>query len=230
MSFSIAVQKAPYTVDDFAYLGMIQVDPVAMIVKQESQWDTMSGLIDYIRENPGKVAIGCTQMSGPQVVMLYMQQNMGLEFTIVPYEGGGEGRAALIGDHIDAYFGFVQANYSMNDIGKCLAIGSDQRSELWPDSPTIAEAIPEDAGFAEIAEQMASYRTIAAPAAFREQYPERFDRLAQALETVFNNPQYQAECAKTGQLEIMEWHDSAETAEMVHASYELLSSMAHYFE
>ncbi len=230
MSFSIAVQKAPYTVDDFAFLGMIQVDPVAMIVKQESQWNTMGELIDYIKQNPGKVAIGCTQMSGPQVVMLYMQQSMDLDFTIVPYEGGGEGRAALIGDHIDAYFGFVQANYSMNDIGKCLAIGSDQRSQLWPDAPTIAEAVPDDFGFADIAVQMASYRTIAVPAAFKEQYPERFEKLAQALETVFNNTEYQAECEKTGQLEIMEWHDSAEATEMVHQSFELLSGMAHYFE
>lgn len=230
MSFSIAVQKAPYTVDDFAFLGMIQVDPVAMIVKQESQWNTMGELIDYIKANPGKVAIGCTQMSGPQVVMLYMQQSMGMDFTIVPYEGGGEGRAALIGDHIDAYFGFVQANYSMNDIGKCLAIGSDQQSELWPDAPTVAEAVPDDAGFADIAGQMASYRTIAVPAELKEQYPERFEKLALALENVFNNPDYQAECAKTGQLEIMEWHDSEETTEMVHQSFELLSGMAHYFE
>ena len=68
------------------------------------------------------------------------------------------------------------------------------------------------------------------PAAFKEQYPERFEKLAQALETVFNNTEYQAECEKTGQLEIMEWHDSAEATEMVHQSFELLSGMAHYFE
>ena len=59
---------------------------------------------------------------------------------------------------------------------------------------------------------------------------QTFEKLAQALETVFNNTEYQAECEKTGQLEIMEWHDSAEATEMVHQSFELLSGMAHYFE
>lgn len=230
LSFSINVQKAGYTTDDFAYFGMIQVDPCAIIVKNESKFTTMLELIDYIKANPGEIAIGCTQMSGPQVIMLYMQKELGLDFTIVPYEGGGEGRAALIGDHIDVYFGMVQANYSMNDIGRCLAVCAPERSALWPDAPTLAEILPEETELADIAFMMASYRTIAAPAEFKAQYPERFDKLAAALEKIFNDPAYQEDCKTTGQYEIMEWHNADETTEMLKSSFELLSEMAQYFE
>ena len=230
MSFTIGTQDATYTADSFCYLGMIQVDPCLLMVLNESKFETLQDMITYIEEHPGEVAIGCTQASGPQVVMYAMQKQLGLDFTIVTYSGGGEGRAALVGNHIDAYFAFAQASYSFIDVCRGLAIGADERSPLWPDCPTFEEALEDGSELNSIAKSMAAYRSIALPAEFAEKYPERYKLLCETLDSIFHSEEYQEACKTSGQLEIMEWHDPAETLDMLHASFDLMTNYFDYFK
>jgi tripartite-type tricarboxylate transporter receptor subunit TctC len=76
----------------------------------------------------------------------------------VPYRGGGQGVADVVGGHIDMFFGGVAAAKAAIDSGsvKALAVTGDVRSSALPNVPTFKEA-----GMADF--ELASWNVLLAP-------------------------------------------------------------------
>lgn len=220
-TFTLINGDPPYELEDLAWLNMHHIDPVAMNAVNEKPWEDLNDFIDYVKEHPGEIAIGCTQNSGPQMVLIYLQEKFGLDYIIVPYPGGGEGRAALIGGHVDAYMGNVFANYSTRDQTKCLGVGWDERSELWPDAPSFAELF-DDPEIVEFAKPMASFRGIYVRTEFKENYPERFDKLVEAYKKAYHSEGHMEAAEKQGQLPIMHWVGPEEATKLSQQTNEIV--------
>ena len=65
-----------------------------------------------------------------------------LNVTHVPYRGGGQAVADVVGGHIDMFYGGVAAAKGAIDCGsvKALAVTGDKRSSALPNVPTFKEA------------------------------------------------------------------------------------------
>jgi len=228
-SFTITTQDAPYNIDDFAWVNLEHIDPVAVNVLNEKPWKDLKELFDYIKENPGEIAIGCTQASGPHVTLLYLQEKYGLDFIIVPYPGGGAGRTALVGGHIDVYAANAFANVSLKDQSRCLGIGWDTRSEIWPDAPTFQELFNDDE-LTNFVKPMASFRGFVFPKKFKEDYPDRWETFVKAYEKAYHSEGHMADSDKIGQTPIMHWIGPEESERMAKGTHLIVEKYSHYFK
>ena len=131
-----------YSLKDFAPLGNISSITGVMIVHPSNNYKNLKELIQYSRENPGKLNYGTPGIGtaghtcgvGPQVYGDYL-------LTHIPYKGGSEVVAAVIGGNVDV--GFVLPNIAMahlqNGSIKAFAVTASKRSEFLPDVPTYRE-------------------------------------------------------------------------------------------
>lgn len=229
ISFTIFTQDAPYSIDDFAWLNLQQIDPIAVNVLNEKPWQDLKELFDYIKENPGEIAIGTTQASGAHVTMLYLQEKYGLDFIIVPYPGGSEGRAALVGGHIDVMFSQAFANVSLKDQSRCLGIGWDERSEIWPNAPSFKELFNDDE-VTNFVKSMASFRGFLFPKKFKEEFPDRWEIFLKAYEKAYHSEGHMETSDKIGQTPIMHWIGPEESGKLSKEANKIVEKYYHYFE
>jgi len=228
MAFTIAVQGAHYSESDFAWVNIQQIDPHSFSVLPNKPWQNFQDLFDYIEANPGQVAIGITQMSGTHVFLYYLQEQYGLDFIIVPYSGGGEGRAALLGGHVDVYMGNAFADYSLRGQVRSIAIGARERSSLWPETPTILEATGNER-LTDVSISLASVRGVVVSRQFKENHPERFQMLVDAYYRAFHSEEHMADSERIGQVPIMLWTGPEEAERLSAGAVELVTNFAHYF-
>lgn len=219
-SFTIYNQSAPYNIEDFEMVNFHVIDPGAMSVANDSPIQTMTDLVDLIKEKPGEIAIGTVQNSGPHVLMYWMQENLDLNFIIVPYEGGAPARTALLGGELDAYFGYAVGNYTMRDQTRTIGVSWTERHPLWPDVPTMTEELDI------VVPNMASYRGIAFSKEFKENHPERFETFAQIYKKAFDNEEFQEKYKDEG----LFFATPEEAQEMLLEIDKLIKEYARFFQ
>ena len=127
---------------DFIMLARTHVQPAAITVKADSQWQTLSDFVEYGMENPGKITIGNAGTgSAWHVAAVHFEQNSDCSFTHVPFDGGAPAAAALLGGNIDCVVtsvSEVQAGVESGDL-KILAVLGDDRTSVYPNIPTARE-------------------------------------------------------------------------------------------
>ena len=128
---------------DFAPISMFAVTQNILVVNPKLPFRTVKDLIAYARANPGKLnwanAGSGFQSHLAGVLFTHMA---GIDVLHVPYKGAGASLSAVIGG--EAGVTIVPAPSVMGHIRsgllRPLAIGSDKRSAIAPDLPTIIEA------------------------------------------------------------------------------------------
>lgn len=135
----------PYDYDDFTFLGLLEENPYVFVVHADSPYQSMDDLVEALQENPGTLTYstsgpGTILNMGPQLLL----REIGLEgtaATMIPYDGGGAARTALVGQHVD----FLGINLApvLDDIQdgtlRALAVTTRERYEQIPDVPTVSE-------------------------------------------------------------------------------------------
>lgn len=138
------VGQMPVDYTFFKPLAFTIGEPSVLTVKaDDKRFSNVKEFVDYAKANPGKIKMGTTGVNSIWYIAAIMLQNsLGIEFTIVPYEGGSaDAVAALVGGHIDATTvgpGNLKSQVDANVL-KSLAILTKERSPLFPDLPTIVE-------------------------------------------------------------------------------------------
>lgn len=94
--------KARMKPEDFDFLAEVQLDPYVVAVRSDSQFKDLKELVDYAKQNPGKVKVaGFGTGSGHHMALLQLQQKSGAKFSWVATQGGSEAVAAALGGHVD---------------------------------------------------------------------------------------------------------------------------------
>jgi tripartite-type tricarboxylate transporter receptor subunit TctC len=113
----------------------------ALLVKSDSPWKTFKELIDYAKQNPGRVKYSSAGVgSGMHVAMEVIAHKEGIKWVHVPYKGTAPSRTALLGGHVDACSSgvdwppFVQSGQL-----RVLATHGEKRSPHFQDVPTLKE-------------------------------------------------------------------------------------------
>jgi len=228
-SYTINVQEAPYTIDDFAWVNCHMIDPIAVHVLNEKPWNDLKELTDYIKENPGEISFGVVKTSGNYIALLKLKEMFDLDFTIVPYPGTSKARAAMVGGHVDAVVAPSFSQTALKGQAKCLAIGSEERSKLWPEAPTFYEVYHNEE-LHKFVQAMASYKYIICPKEFKEKYPERWKYFLNAYEKAFHSAAHMKEAEKTGLNFVLTWTGPEKAEEIARDTEEIIKKYASYFE
>ena len=127
-----------YQAEDFAYIGMTERAPGALVVAHDGDFDTLDDLVTYAKENPGRLTIAGTGSAG-EANFAELVTALGIEATYVPVSGGvGATIPYLQGGHVDAaVFSSSHAARHTETI-KALGIAGDEPSPALEGVPTLA--------------------------------------------------------------------------------------------
>jgi tripartite-type tricarboxylate transporter receptor subunit TctC len=133
---------------DLASALMIGVSANVMIVPVTRPWKTVQDFIADARAKPGSIAFGSVGIgSAVHISAEKFRLAAGLETTHVPYRGGAEVIADILGGRIDFYFCPLATALPLIREGRvrALVVSTPTRAADLPDVPTPAEAGLKDA-------------------------------------------------------------------------------------
>jgi tripartite-type tricarboxylate transporter receptor subunit TctC len=130
---------------DIAPIAGFMRYPNAMVVHPSFPANSVPEFIGYARANPGKIAMAsggigtAGHVSGELFKML-----TGIKMIHVPYRGGGPALNDLLGGQVQVYFSTVPSVIGYIKAGtlRPLAVTTDTRLAMLPDTPTVAEFVP----------------------------------------------------------------------------------------
>jgi tripartite-type tricarboxylate transporter receptor subunit TctC len=135
-------KAAKYSIDDFEPIAVTGLVPLVLITSKNIRAGNLQQLIEELRAQPGKFTYGGGIASPPHVMGAWFNRLNKLTVTHVPYRGGGQAVADVIGGHIDMFFAGLAAAKAAIDSGgvKAFAVTGDARSSALPNVPTFKEA------------------------------------------------------------------------------------------
>ena len=134
-----AKARPPFTIANFVSLVGISQYPVIVAVKVDAPWATFDEFIAHVRAQKGESRIGIGAIAGSQHQLLYtIEKRLDIKTKPVPFKGGAEIIAAVLGDTIEA--GLITSPEAKNrpDL-KVLAQFSKTRHADLPNAPTARE-------------------------------------------------------------------------------------------
>ncbi len=136
---------------DLTYIAKGSVVAVGIAVRDESPFKTFEDLVASARANPSKLTAGGMGIVGtPHMIFGVLTRDAKLDIKWVPFDGGGEVVANLLGGHTDFALPSISVVSPHLATGKVrlLAIASPKRLSAYPDIPTLAEKGYPKASFA----------------------------------------------------------------------------------
>ena len=91
-----------YEIRQFAPIALISADPAFLVVRADSPWKSVKDLVDAARANPGGIPYASTGNYGTMHVGMEMFAHAaGIKLNHIPYGGGGQQVAAILGSQVD---------------------------------------------------------------------------------------------------------------------------------
>jgi len=219
---SIVHTNASYTMDDFAFVNAQWSDYDLIAVHKSRPFETLPALLESIRDNPGKHSVSVVPSSAGQITAFLLLEAASIpakNLNVVTYESGGQARSAVAGGQVDFTILSAEGSEGIRDMVRPLAIVRDQPLERWEEATPVNEAL-KPMGI-EIPLLDGSIRGIATSAKFKQNHPERFDKLVSAYERALKNEQFLAQL-KNMQMG-SDWVGPERTTEILHHNYEIIN-------
>ena len=106
---------APLSLDDFAFIGGFYETPTWILSHQDSGITSMEQFLQMARERPGQMTLGSATPAGAQMIMAAaIRGASGLDFRVIPYQGGADLTRALLGNQVDA--GIIHAPVMLSEV------------------------------------------------------------------------------------------------------------------
>ncbi|MCL4439602.1 MAG: tripartite tricarboxylate transporter substrate binding protein [Firmicutes bacterium] len=140
--FLFARKEIPMKPDDFTYLANIDTEPSSLMVKADSPYKTFEDFIQAAKAQAGKITVaGPGSGTFNNVLAIKIANQAGVQLKWIPYKGGNQAIAALLGGHVDAVL--TPPSSALAQIGnkqvQVLVVSSAKRSKYFPDVPTLKE-------------------------------------------------------------------------------------------
>jgi tripartite-type tricarboxylate transporter receptor subunit TctC len=136
--------KLPYDpVRDFAPLTLAGSTPLALMVQPSLGVTDVSGLIAYLRANPGKLTYASGGNGTSQHLTMELLKSMTGTFVVhIPYKGAGPALVDFLGGQTSIMFDNLPTAMPHVKSGKvrAIAVSTAKRSALAPELPTMAES------------------------------------------------------------------------------------------
>lgn len=132
--------QVQYKTEDITNVHFYHYTPDAIIVRNESPFKTYQDLLAAAKAKPGVLNFaGSGTNSANHAAHERFNHAAGVKTTYVAFKGTGDLIASLIGGHVDGAMSY--STLALSQKGKCriLAIATDKRLGLFPDTPTFKE-------------------------------------------------------------------------------------------
>jgi len=129
-------------VKDFAPVLMVAYSPHILAVHPSVPAKDVKELIAYAKANPGKLNFAVSGTGGANhLAGIEFAMRSGIQWTYIPYKGGAQAIADVMGGQAQVLFNGMLATYPSVKDGKLrgLAISSEKRFASAPELPTVAE-------------------------------------------------------------------------------------------
>jgi tripartite-type tricarboxylate transporter receptor subunit TctC len=187
LNFSYMTQDVDYDLASFAPIGGISIEPGVIRVRNDAQWQNARQFVDDAKARPGQIKISVSDLqSNNYIALLQMERDLGIDLNIIGYDGGGPSRTALVGGEVDATHAGAFNSLSIADDSRVIAVS--QPENKWPDVTDDAPPINEAVG-ANLPANASNY-VVFASAECRDNNPERYQALVDALKTSLENQEY----------------------------------------
>lgn len=148
--------NAGYETDGFEIITWFHFTPNALIVRADSEFETLEDLIAFAQENPEVVTVGGSgTFSANHLETLRLENEGDLDVTYIPFTGTGPLVPAIIGGHVSAGMSYTPVGVQQSEQVRVLAVAAEERVAALPDVPTFRELGYDIVGGA--------YRGVAAP-------------------------------------------------------------------
>jgi tripartite-type tricarboxylate transporter receptor subunit TctC len=155
------LQDPGYATEDITNIYMFHFTPDALIVRQDSPYQTLEDIIAAANENPGAItASGSGTNSANHIANQIFENETGAQLTYIPYSGTAPSVTAVLGGETEAAWGYTTVAARQPEL-KMLAVATEERHPLFPDVPTFQELGYDIVGGA--------YRGIAVPSSASEE-------------------------------------------------------------
>ena len=138
--FAIARGQGPLSIDDLVGVARAADDPIVVMVRGDSNIQTLPELIELGRQQ--SIKWGTTQIGGvDHVAGAILAQLAETQLSVVPFSGGGEIVTNLMGGNIDAAGLNLTEALAQIERGdfRALAVMAEERLEILSDVPTTVE-------------------------------------------------------------------------------------------
>lgn len=132
----------PYTIEDFAPLGIIGFDVTVITTRADSPWRSLAEVVAYAKQNPKKLTysaagVGSINSLGMEV----LKQALAVDITIVPFSGTGPANTAVLSGDVSLGATSLSTTLPLIKSGdlRALATTAAHRLADLPDVPTASE-------------------------------------------------------------------------------------------
>lgn len=142
---AVETNKAETTLEDVTPIAELTEESLIIVAPADSPYDSVTDLVaDLEKRGQGVSIAGGSAGGADHILGGLLLQDAGIEpasLNYIPYSGGGESLAALLGGKVSAGISGVAEYAPQVQDGKlkALAVSGDERSDLLPDVPTLAE-------------------------------------------------------------------------------------------
>ncbi len=139
----------PFNWKDLTPIARIALDEFILWVHADTPYRTARDYVEAVRAKPGTFKMGGTGTAQEdQIITIQLEQALGLKFIYVPFKGGGEVCANLVGKHVDSTVNNpieCAGHWKANRV-RPLAVFDGERLSArgWGDIPTVKEALGVD--------------------------------------------------------------------------------------
>jgi tripartite-type tricarboxylate transporter receptor subunit TctC len=136
----------PFNWKDLTPVARLALDEFILWVNAETPYKAAKDYVEAVKAKPGTFKMGGTgSAQEDQIVTIQLEQALGLKFIYVPFKGGGEVCANLVGKHVDSTVNNPIECAGHRAAGKVrpLAVFDDERltAKGWGEIPTVKEAL-----------------------------------------------------------------------------------------
>jgi tripartite-type tricarboxylate transporter receptor subunit TctC len=182
-------QQTGYTLDQFTYICVYAVVPDVLLVREDSEYETLADLIEYAKANPGQIKAANTGTLGADfMTTLLIEKATGMEFTQIPFTGGAEALQGTLAGTTEVMVASSLFAVAQQGTLRTLAIAAPERDPNIPDVPTFAEL-----GYDVVSER---YRVLGGPPGLPQ---EIVDYWADVCQQVTSDESFRTEMNDLGQ-------------------------------
>lgn len=127
---------------DFTYVVHLSGYTSGTVVRKDAPWKSLREVVEYARANPGKVTYGIPGMGTSSHITMerIAMAAGGIKWRPVPFRGGAETNAALLGGHVDIVADSTGwAPLVESGDFRLISIWGAKRAVRWPEVPTLQE-------------------------------------------------------------------------------------------
>jgi tripartite-type tricarboxylate transporter receptor subunit TctC len=134
------VYDTKYDINTFEPVANWGADPAVLIVPKDSTFNTLDDLVNYAKENPGKVTVsGAGMYVGHHIAFLQASNACDIKMTYIPEAGGVPAMQSVVAGKVKAGFNNLSDAFRNRDRIKILAIADLERHDFLPDVKTFKE-------------------------------------------------------------------------------------------